>query len=172
MAPPSTGGGELLGAEAVGARYRARGVALLIAALLVLAAALAPPRAAAGKIYWISDGGIGRANLDGTHVNPDFITDASASYSYDVAVSARHVYWPSSWDNTIARATLDGTHVNPSFITSADSPAGVAVDSSHVYWTNTSDGGIGRANLDGTHVNPDFITDAGASYSYDVAVQR
>ena len=62
------------------AKRRARSrVALLLAAVLVLALAFAPP--AAGSIYWADNKGttIGSANLDGTGVNQGFITGGGNS---------------------------------------------------------------------------------------------
>ena len=60
---------------------------------------------------------IGRANLDGTGVNQNFITGASDPNG--VAVDANHVYWANYVTNAIGRANLDGTGVNQSFITGA-----------------------------------------------------
>jgi virginiamycin B lyase len=100
---------------------------------------------------------IGRANLDGTGVDPNFIVVMGAA-ALGVAVDDAHVYWTGS--NVIGRANLDGTGVNQSFITGASVPCGVAVDGAHIYRVNTAPGTIGRANLDGTGVDQSFITGA------------
>ena len=89
--------------------------------------------------YANNDGGtIGRADLDGTNLNQDFITTATGPLG--LAVDGSAVYWaigaalaPS------ARANLDGnpSSVNQNFITGAcQRLVGVAVDAAHIYWTN------------------------------------
>ena len=114
------------------------------------------------RVYWADtfNGRIGRANLDGTDVDPSFITgiDPGGSEPLWVAVDDAHVYWTTG--QTIGRANLDGTGVERSFINAASYPTGIAVDSAHVYWTGFDDR-IGRANLDGTGVDPSFITRLG-----------
>jgi hypothetical protein len=122
-----------------GANVRRR--ALLLAALLALTLALASR--AEAFVYW-ADGTstIGRANLDGTGADINFIADAGEA-PVGVAVDAAHVYWAnqgmlldSVTTGTIGRANLDGTGADNRFITGADdstrsrsaSPSGVAVD--------------------------------------------
>jgi streptogramin lyase len=151
----------------VGCRGRTKRIipALLLAACLVLAAPLAFAPRAAAFVYWTNSkpgsvpkpGAVGRANLNGTGVDHQFIGDAKTVF--DVAVDAAHVYWTTG--DAIGRANLDGTGVDRSFITGLSSPEGVAVDASHVYWSSYSSSTIGRANLDGTGVNESFITGAG-----------
>jgi hypothetical protein len=116
-------------------------------------------------IYWTDASpvdGIGRANINGTGVEQQFITGASLPCG--VAVDGAHIYWanqgPMGTGTTIGRANLDGTGVDQSFITGASAPCGIAVDSTHIYWANWKDGGgtsIGRANLNGTGVDQSFI---------------
>ncbi len=143
----------------------------------------------AGHIYWANysgttasagerippefapPGSIGRANLDGSGVDASFITEADLRPG-DVAVDARHVYWPGG--SSIGRANLDGTGVDQSFINSFTSggvgfsAAAVAVDAGHVYWANWAYGTIGRASLDGSDVDQNFVS--GADTPEDVAV--
>jgi virginiamycin B lyase len=121
----------------------------------------------AEHIYWgaschpwapCATGAIGRANLDGTNVDQDFITTGAGLGA--IAVDADHLYW--SQGERIVRADLDGTGVDPNFITTGGCPGDVAIGANHVYWTNTCDsnfyaGAVGRADLDGTNVNPNFI---------------
>ena len=67
---------------------------------------------------------IGRANLDGTGVDQNFIlvrTNEFFDYPCGVAVDGEHVYW--AWLNSvlegvgsIGRANLDGTAVDQDFI--------------------------------------------------------
>lgn len=143
-------------------RRRLLTVPLAILALLCVAA---PAQA---YIYWTqgngSGGPIGRASLDGTRVNQEFITRASST---GIAVDGAHIYWTNNVGDTetVGRANLNGTRVDRSFITLAGpsyahSIYGVAVDGTHIYWTEQSGNTttIGRANLDGTAVNQSFIT--------------
>jgi virginiamycin B lyase len=123
-------------------------------------------------VYWanLKDGTIGRADLNGSSVEPSFITGASQPAA--VAVDGSHVYWTNlnnpfegtyAGTGTIGRADLNGSSVDQSFITGASDPQGVAVDGSHVYWTDSSGKGssVGRSNLDGTSVDQTFISTSG-----------
>jgi virginiamycin B lyase len=138
-------------------------------------------------IYWAdyddrdgSDSGygtIGRMKLDGTDVEPDFITGAFAPDA--VAVDGNDVYWVNTGVNddygdqngddtvphgpmSIGRANLNGTDVDQSFITDVYSPSGVAVTGSHIYWSDASAAeepmpgpaaaSIAESNLDGTGI--------------------
>ena len=101
---------------------------------------------------------IGRANLDGTGVDNDFITGISGPVApVAIAVDGAHIYWTATGRDRIGRANLDGTGVDQSFITGASGPLEVAVDAAHLYWTNNATGTIGRANLDGTGVDQSLI---------------
>jgi virginiamycin B lyase len=126
-------------------------------------------------VYWVSTfanttpndfpppnpgtGAIGRANLDGSGVDRNFIAGISFPTG-SVAVGASHLYWTSYHPDTnfsslyflparIGRVNLNGTEVEENFISTL--PAGVAVDEAHVWWAfqDRFDGGIERANLDG-----------------------
>lgn len=114
------------------------------------------------SIYWsgfVSGGwAIGRANLDGTGVNQDFIPVPGQLTA--VAVDGTHIYWENDFAYTIGRANLDGTGVNQDFISigSGRGAWGIAVDGTYIYWSNLGSNPIGRANLDGTGVNQTFIT--------------
>ena len=148
--------------------------AALVLATLAVATLVLAARADA-FVYWPFGDTIGRANLDGTGVNP-----APSPESVTPAMwpsMALHVYWNNDHDGAIGRANLDGTGVDKSFIaTGYPSATGLAVDGEHVYWVSSSafrrrqrllalvsarapqSGAIGRANLDGTGVNDDFIS--------------
>ena len=107
-------------------------------------------------IFWANSnpGGtsIGRANLDGSNVNPNFITGATAPGG--VAVTATHVYWtnnsPTIGEDSIGRANLDGSGVNQDFISVMPDANlfEVAVNATHIFWGNSFT--IGRANVNGT----------------------
>jgi hypothetical protein len=121
-----------------------------------------------GHVYWTNvaaNEGIGRANLDGTGVDPSFITSAGSPRG--VAVDAKHVYWTMSYTdavsgccgNATASANLDGSAVDQRLIDTGvglKPPAwcDLEADGSHLYWTvsesNLSINEIVRANLDGT----------------------
>jgi virginiamycin B lyase len=83
-------------------------------------------------IYFTSNGGtgIGRAKLNGTDVNPNFITGLNGEIAF-LAVDSKYIFWADwgdrgtwqSGSNTIGRANIDGTDVNQSFITGADGPS-------------------------------------------------
>jgi hypothetical protein len=167
---------------AIAAASRPKGrIAVLAAALLLLTLALAS--SAGASVYWGNPIGagnsigttIGRANDDGTGINPSFI--GGASEPTGVAVDAAHVYWINELDHSIGRANLDGTEVDQRLVTGVNGDA-LAVDGAHIYWTNiiaiapqdAADDAIGRANLDGTGVDQNFIT--GAVTPEGVAVDR
>ncbi len=125
------------------------------------------PRARA-HVYWSHYGtvfGLGRANINGTGANYNFIPFPRASHSL-LAVDRTHVYWTIRGKGTIGRAKLDGTNRDRRFIRTGGHPQGVAVNAEHVYWTN--EGTIGRANLDGTDVDRRFIRTRG--HPYGIAV--
>ena len=149
---------------------------LFAAFLLVLPLALAPR--AEAYIYWTQpsvNGGIGRANLNGTGVNKGFINPGPGVA--DIAVNDTHIYWTYEGADMIGRANIDGTGVDPNFFRAPGAlfcyprpggcaPVSLAVDSDHIYWTTLRGnpptggtiGGIGRAKLDGTGVDADFIS--------------
>ena len=116
---------------------------------------------AGGYIYWGNNltGETGRARLNGSQVNQDFIATAQPEGPDGVVVGHGYIFWAN--DFNIGRARLNGADVNQNFIAVPDGPSGVsalAVDSQHIYWTDETAGTIGRANLDGTDVNQSFIT--------------
>ena len=129
------------------------------------ATAQAAPHTPLGHIYWANASGntIGRAYLDGSGVDQDFITGASGPSN--VLVHGQYIYWGNATactedgacDGSIGRANLDGTDVNEHFIP-ADTPYGLAVYGQYIYWGSTGIGKIGRADLNGSDVNPSFIT--------------
>jgi hypothetical protein len=112
-------------------------------------------------LYWVSWRGIGRARLDGSEPNQEFIPGSDGC---GVALDAGHIYWSSRGNNqdTIARANLDGSEPDLDFISGLPGHVGsIALDAGHVYWTEWHEGmnyaSIGRANLDGSGVNGGWI---------------
>ena len=137
---------------------------VMVVALLAVMLALAP--GAGAYVYWTDVyGHIGRANLDGSGVDRNFI--GGTGRGCGIAVDAQHIYWGvgggPSGDAAIGRANIDGSHAQPDFIDfeppslAPSWPCGLAVGGGHVYWASPSRGYIGRANLDGTGVDTDFI---------------
>jgi uncharacterized protein YjbI with pentapeptide repeats len=118
-----------------------------------------------GHIYWANASGntIGRADLDGSDVDEDFISGASGPSN--VLVHGQFIYWGNATactedgacDGSIGRAKLNGTDINEHFIP-ADTPYGLAISGQYIYWGSTGIGKIGRADLNGTDVNPSFVT--------------
>jgi hypothetical protein len=140
---------------AVASRWMA--LALCLSAFLLF---LAPPAHAA--IYWGNGPPIGRANLDGTNAEPDFIRPGPTQGGQytgcgGVAVNATHVYWADPLRDAIGRANLDGSAPNYSFVAGADNPCGIALDGAYVYWANFEGHSIGRARLDGTEVTQTLL---------------
>lgn len=148
--------------------YRALVSALVIAmtalGLVAVSTVAATPAQAFEQqyIYWANGGSfsapgtIGRAKLDGTDVQQDFITGLDTPSGVYVAFG--YIYWADVIADTIGRAKLDGTDVEPNFITGIDLADGVAVDTNYIYFTRNQGTYIGRANLDGTGVDQTFIT--------------
>ena len=86
-------------------------------------------------IHWANSGGntIGRAGLDGSGVENDFIT--GAHWPCGVSVDGAHVYWGNSAADgsqtngpAIGRANLDGSEVDQAFVTGIGGVCGVALD--------------------------------------------
>jgi|GEM_PF-2706608 len=110
---------------------------------------------------------IGRAKLDGTGLEPYFIS-LGGHAPFAVAVNGTYIFWADDTAHTIGRAKLNGTDVLENFIPGANG-TGVAVDETYVYWPGI--GGIGRAKLDGTDLNQSFITSTAINFGpYGVAV--
>lgn len=154
-----------------GWRLRALLLAAIVVPALLLPAVLPPP--ADAFIYWtrsnINEDCIGRANNDGSGVDPYFITGCRGASG--VTVGGGYIYWANMRGGSIGRAKLDGSEVNQSFITGCRSPELIDIGVSHIYWTNWDPNGhpsIARARVDGTEVNQDVIsTHATGLAAYD-----
>lgn len=135
------------------------------------------------NVYWANnrEHTIGRANIDGSGANRQFIP--GGAWLGPVAVDAQHVYWTYTYfppgvccgSGKVGRANLDGTDVEQSFITTAQfSMSGVGVDGQHIYWDGqnsiATSGAIGRANLDGTDVIDKFINVIAGALTVSVPV--
>lgn len=103
----------------------------------------------AGHVYWMQTQGIGRANLDGSNPEPDFLP-LGVHRGCGIAIRGQYLYWGQY--EAIARANLDGTERDPTFIADTGGVEGIATDAGHIYWVDMAPGGaagIGRAELDG-----------------------
>jgi hypothetical protein len=119
---------------------------------------LGPVGAAEAYVYWSStgSGAIGRADNDGTNVDPKFISGLNSPIG--LTVDSGHIYWSSLSGDAIGRANIDGTGVDQKFISGLDEPNGVAVGSGFVFWSEGAQARIGRANVDGSNVIPNLVT--------------
>jgi len=148
-----------------------------LSSLLVLLAsvALGLPSAAGAFIYWASQDSdaIGRANLDGSGVEPNFINPVPVATGgpykpSGVAVDSDHVYWAAEHfdagleeEGVVGRAGLESSSIEPAFIAGAAHPSGVAADGEHLYWPDDAvvagHSTIARAHLNGSGVEQAFI---------------
>ena len=135
----------------------------------------------ANHVYWADRSGyIGRAGIDGTNVEPHFIT-TNGGRPFDVALGPGYIYWTNSRGGTIGRANRDGSSVDQFFIfgqynaATGGSVGGLTVDDNYVYWVNVKGSGalrtasIGRAPISGNGpAKQNFIP--GLTAANDVAV--
>ena len=110
-------------------------------------------------IYWANGPNfIGRANLNATNPNGNFIGFIGTPTALAVDSTHGFIYWVDQHAGTIGRASVSGGSINDSLIDTLGSATGVAVDPTHgfVYWSLNPRAGaglIGRANLDGSSPN-------------------
>jgi hypothetical protein len=110
-------------------------------------------------IYWANGPNfIGRANLNGTNPNGNFIGFIGTPTALAVDSTHGFIYWVDQHAGTIGRASVSGGSINDSLIHTLGPATGVAVDPTHgfVYWSLNPRAGaglIGRANLDGSSPN-------------------
>jgi hypothetical protein len=112
----------------------------------------------AGHIYWADSTGIGRAKLDGSEQEPDFIHTAAAPEIGGIAVYDGFVYWTyynGGFGDLIGRANLSTKAVDETFVelTEEFGPRAIAVDADGIYWVWEgevgSEGLIGHVGLGG-----------------------
>jgi hypothetical protein len=114
-------------------------------------------------VYWTDSGdySIGRASIDGSGANDNFINDLPGVCG--LAADGEFLYWGNSRLGTIGRSTLDGTGINQSLISGGLGTCGVSATGSSLGWANLGDGksfstssiGIGKRN--GTSVQQNWI---------------
>ncbi len=116
-------------------------------------------------IYWctgeageLSYDAIGRAEIDGANIEPEFIKVAKPVYG--IAVDANHIYWTTLY--SIGRAALDGSTVEPELIHLIQlSLHSLTVSGGSLYW-NEGDS-VERASVTGSQIDRGFITTGSAS---------
>jgi hypothetical protein len=144
--------------------------AALLAALFLL---IAPRNANGNFVYWTngenSGTSIGRAKINGTGANNNFI--AGLAQPSAVAVDSKFIYWGES--DRIGRANLDGSGANPNFITTGVvGPFGLAVTAtSGIYWVNGDDDTVGHASIDGSNPVGNFF-DTGSGDACGLATDQ
>ena len=137
-------------------------IGAVLALLFSFSLALSP--VAEAHIYWSTGSSIGRANLDGTGVDENFITGTCESFG--LAVDSSYLYWTNAECHSIGRANADGTGADQNFITGLDlagghpaKPEGLAVDAAYLYFYMLNGAAnIGRANIDGSDVEEQWRT--------------
>ena len=122
-----------------------------------------------GHLYWASEHAIGRANLERTDVEPNFIP-LSASGANGVAVADGYIYWSAHWGHNIGRAHINGRSVNPDFIVGLGYVSDATVGGQYLYWqakealSAPTRVWIGRAQLNGRHVQRYLINVTNTKY--------
>ena len=117
-------------------------------------------------IYWTdfcTNGGIGRAKLDGSDPNPNFIPAAKTQSPRGLAINGNSIYWTNFTGSSIGRANLDGANATENYISTGTDPAALTIDGRYLYWANSSQSTIGRAQLNGSGVNQSFVPNVNPS---------
>jgi hypothetical protein len=111
------------------------------------------------SIYWQHDGNrIGRANIDGTGVDPDFITTSSTACG--LAADSSFLYFLGAGGTRIGRAALDGSSLTPDFASIPEAFCGLSADYNYLYWGSDSGNTVGAVPVAGGAPDPDYL-DAG-----------
>ena len=129
-----------------------------LAGLLAVLIVVALPASSGAFVFWASNNSanpIGRANLDGSGPNQNFLP-GEPYFAPAVAVDSSHVYWTNG-SQQIDRANLDGSDVISNFVPGAGAVRGLTVAGSFIYWS--SGNCVGRATINGTEVDDCFTGD-------------
>jgi sugar lactone lactonase YvrE len=107
---------------------------------------------------------VGRAKIDGSAVNPNFVGGIRGRSIGDIAVDGSHIYWIQELrllkESAIGRADIDGSNVDRQLVKIEGIVDGIALDQSNLYWAtvfNHRGAFIGRANLDGSAADPTYL---------------
>ena len=102
---------------------------------------------------------IGRAKLDGTEYNGNFITlPATLDDPTHIEVDSNYLYW-ANYPESIKRVDLNGSNITT--LISSDRMEAFDIDSNYIYldnWNGRPPYKIARANLDGTSLELNYIT--------------
>jgi HYR domain len=134
-------------------------------------------------IYWVlrNERRIGRANIDGTGVNPNFIVlpgdnepGQFGGTPGGITTDGTHLYWTIESDEAsvvgfVSKATLDGALVSRQLVRTGRRPVGIAAANGQLYWANTDDNSIGTASVDGNGLNQSLVTNSVQPYGVEVA---
>ena len=111
------------------------------------------------SIYWQHDGNrIGRANIDGTGADPDFIITTSTACG--LAADSDFLYFLGAGGTRIGRASLDGSVVTPDFASIPDAFCGLSADYNYLYWGSDAGNTVGAVPVAGGAPDPGYV-DAG-----------
>lgn len=106
---------------------------------------------AGGKVYWVDNNAIRRANLDGTGAEA-VLTGLGYSYGLALDVANGKMYWTEYGPGIVRRANLDGSDVE-NLVAPGGQLWGIKLDLDNrkMYWVE-GNGTIRRANMDGSDV--------------------
>ncbi len=143
-----------------------------------------------GFIYWshrssevITPGqrqtrSIGRANLDGSNPNPNFIVLPASDEPFGgipggITTDGTYLYWTVTSDEAVlvgfvTKANLDGTLVTRDLVKTGPGPVGITAANGKLYWANADANTIGTANADGTGLNQSLVTNTVRPYGVRV----
>ena len=113
-----------------------------------------------------ADSTIGRADLNGRHVNQRFISLDGRTCPQGLAVAADHIFWTELGQGKIGRASLNGRGDDAHWLNihSHQGPFQIAVGDGRVYWTWGGENGTpsytGRANANRSHQDRRFLPDS------------
>jgi hypothetical protein len=127
---------------------------LKLGMLLAIVASLTLVGSANAWIYWGHSApsfGVGRAGLDGTQHDENFVAPPPGVYGHSigVAVDANHLYWGSEGLNTVSggspglpvigRSLLDGTSPEYSFTAATgQNISGLSTNGGYLYWSSNT----------------------------------
>lgn len=139
---------------------------MLAAVMVGVTATQAQAASSERHLYWTvadeDDPSIGRAKVNGSGVNQNFISGLGLTFG--IAANTNNLYLGNSNEDQLGidRTKLDGSSVVKSLIKSDRPVYGMVTDSKYVYWAGAGkdqpEMTIGRARLDGSGINRKFIT--------------
>jgi hypothetical protein len=109
----------------------------------------------------VNSGTIMRANLDGSSLNEEFISNESTGTIGGITGVGSYIYWATSQHIYRSSSTSGAASVIVNI--SSGNLTGIAADSNYLYWANAGTKSIGRSELNGSNVNESFIENAGAT---------